>query len=182
MARNELIHSYLSELEMYLSRVNKIQAQEIVKEIESHIYDSLIMESDESHDTTEVVLGRLGTPKELASGYIEHINIGVAPPKGLKPMTKITMGMSKSFYYLIFVLGGSLGLTFIATALAKLIAPPKFGVWIAEHGNSIIVSFSNNSYHSNEVPAIWLVPISLLSGLVILYLTKRLTQLLKVFV
>ncbi|MCL1077881.1 hypothetical protein D5R81_17935 [Parashewanella spongiae] len=181
MARNELIHTYLSELEIYLSRINKVQAQEIVKEIESHIYDSLMMEED-NHDTTEVVLGRLGTPQELASVYIEHINIGVAPPKGLKPMTKITMEMSKSFYYLIFVLGGSLGLSLIATALAKLIVPSKFGVWIAEHGNSIIVSFSNNSYHSKEIPAIWLVPISLLAGLVTLYLTKRLTQLLKVFV
>ena len=181
MARNELIHTYLSELEMYLSRVSQVQAQEIVKEIESHIYDSIMIGSDENH-TTESVLNRLGAPKELASGYIEHINIGVAPPKGLKPISKITIGISKSFYCLIFILGVSLGLTFIATALAKLIVPSKFGVWITEHGNSIIVSFSQNSYHSNEIPAVWLVPISLLFGLVILYITKRLTQLIKVFI
>ena len=180
MARNELIHTYLSELEMYLSRVNKAQAQEIVKEIESHIYDSITIEHTETSTDTESVLNRLGTPKQLADGYIEHISIGVAPPKGLKPVSKITMG--KSLYYLTVTFGVGLALALISTALAKLIIPSQFGVWIAEHGNSIIISFDQLNHQSNEVPATWLVPISLFSGLAILYLTKRLTQVLKVFV
>ena len=40
MARSELIYDYLSDLEIYLSRVSEAQAQEVVQEIETHIFDS----------------------------------------------------------------------------------------------------------------------------------------------
>ena len=82
MARSELIHNYLAELQIYLSRVSEVQAQEVVQEIESHIYDALAMQQGADDSAVEAILVRLGTARELAAGYIDHITIGVAPPKG----------------------------------------------------------------------------------------------------
>lgn len=41
MEQRDIIHQYLKELERYLARLEKAQAQEVLKEIESHIFDAL---------------------------------------------------------------------------------------------------------------------------------------------
>ena len=105
MARSELVHQYLSDLEQYLSRLSEARAQEIVQEIESHIYDAMEVRSAADEGGPEAILGRLGTPRELAAGYIDHLNTGVAPPRGLKPLSRVRKGISKGLYYLVCCLG-----------------------------------------------------------------------------
>jgi uncharacterized membrane protein len=180
MARSDLIHNYLSELEIYLSRVSEARAQEVVQEIESHIYDSLAAEPQEG--AVEAILGRLGTARELAAGYVDHITIGVAPPKGLKPLSRIKKGVSKSLYYLVGWLGYSAGLTLIFLAVLKLVSPSSFGVWIAEHGNSVVISFSQTDLQANELSALWLIPAAAFSGSGLLYLTRQICRILKMHI
>jgi hypothetical protein len=180
MARSELIHNYLSELEIYLSRVSEARAQEVVQEIESHIYDSLATEPQD--DAIEAILGRLGTARELAAGYIDHITIGVAPPKGLKPLSRIKKGISKSLYYLVCWLGYSAGFTLVLLAVLKLVSPSSFGVWIAEHGNSVVISFSQTDLQASELSALWLIPTAALAGVGLLYLTRQIARILKMHI
>ncbi|MFS1524041.1 HAAS signaling domain-containing protein [Microbulbifer sp. 2304DJ12-6] len=179
MARSKLIHNYLSELEIYLSRISEVQALEVVQEIESHIYEALSLR--ESSENTEIksILAKLGTPRELAAGYIEHITIGVAPPKGLKPLLKFKKGVSRSFYYLVYTIGFGIGFILVVSAMLKIITPSLFGVWYAEHGNSLVVSFNQSDYSAQEIPAIWLALISAMIGTGILYLTYKICRILK---
>jgi len=182
MARSELVHKYLSELEIYLSRVSEARAQEVVQEIESHIYDTLASQQESSEGAVEAILGRLGTPRELAAGYIEHITIGVAPPKGLKPLSRVKKGISKSLYYLACCLGYGSGIGLLAVALLKLFIPSSFGVWVVEHGNSVVVSFSQADYQASEISAVWLIPLSVLTGAGLLYLTTQIARILKMHI
>jgi hypothetical protein len=183
MARSELIHTYLSELEIYLSRVSEARAQEVVQEIESHIYDALALGAapDETsmEGSVEAILGRLGTARELAAAYIEHITIGVAPPKGLKPLARMRKGISHSFYYLVCCLGYGSGGGLMLAALWKLWNPSALGVWLTEHGNSVVVSFSQTDYEASEISAVWLIPLAVLAGAGLLYLTRQIARILK---
>lgn len=179
MARSELIHNYLAELQIYLSRVSEMQAQEVVQEIESHIYDALAMQQESKADSVEAILGRLGTARELAAGYIDHLTIGMPPPKGLKPLSRVKKGISKSLYYLICILGYGCGTALLLVALLKLLLPSGFGVWIAEHGNSVVLAFSQLEPQANEIPALWLIPVVALTGAGLLYLTRQIARILK---
>ena len=179
MARSELIHNYLAELQIYLSRVSEVQAQEVVQEIESHIYDTLAMQSGAEDSAVETILARLGTARELAAGYIDHITIGVAPPKGLRPLSRVRKGISKSLYYLICILGYGIGAALLLVSLLKLMLPSSFGVWVAEHGNSVVIAFSQLEPHAREIPALWLIPVASLCGAGLLYLTRQIARILK---
>jgi uncharacterized membrane protein len=179
MARSELIHNYLAELQIYLSRVSEVQAQEVVQEIESHIYDALAMQQGAEDSAVEDILVRLGTARELAAGYIDHITIGVAPPKGLKPLSRVRKGISKGFYYLICLLGYAGGATLLLLAILKLLLPSSFGVWITEYGNSVVIAFSQLEPQANEIPALWLIPVAAMSGTGLLYLTRQIARILK---
>jgi len=179
MARSELIHKYLSELQIYLSRVSEARAQEVVQEIESHIYDTLALQQPPEEGSIEIILGRLGTPRELAAGYIDHITIGVAPPKGLKPLSRVKKGISKSLYYLVCCLGYGSGSSLLVVALIKLLYPSGFGIWISEQGNSVVVYFSQMDLQANEIPAVWLIPLAAVSGAGLLYLTRQIARILK---
>lgn len=182
MARSDLIHRYLSDLETYLSRVSEARAQEVVQEIESHIYDTLALQQEPEANAIEAILGRLGTPRELAAAYIEHITIGVAPPKGLKPLSRIKEGVSKSFYYVICALGYGTGAVLLLLAVMKLLMPSALGVWVAEHGNSIVISFSQTSLQASEIPGMWLIPLSASAGVTLLYLTNTITRILRRYI
>lgn len=179
MARSELIHNYLAELQIYLSRVSEVQAQEVVQEIESHIYDSLAMHTGAEDSAVEAILARLGTARELAAGYIDHITIGVAPPKGLRPLSRVRKGISKSLYYLICILGYGIGAALVLVSLLKLTLPSSIGVWVAEHGNSVVIAFSQLEPHAREIPALWLIPVAFFCGAGMLYLTRQIARILK---
>ena len=182
MARSELVHQYLSDLERYLSRLSEARAQEIVQEIESHIYDAIELQVAAGEGGAEAILGRLGTPRELAAGYIDHVTTGVAPPRGLKPLSRVRKGMSRGLYYLVCCLGYGTAVALLAAAALKLVSPASLGVWVAEHGNSVVVSFSQLDPQANELPAAWLVPIAVLAGAGLLYLTRRVASILKMHV
>lgn len=179
MARSELIYDYLSHLEIYLSRVSEAQAKEVVQEIESHIFDSLSLHEGPEAEAVTTILGRLGTPRELAAGYIEHLTIGTQPPKGLKRLSNVKRHIGKGMYYLICALGYFSGILSVFAALAKLVSPDSFNVWIAEHGNSIVLSFSQTSYEAEKLPALWFIPCAGLFGILVVYLTSRIARVLQ---
>ncbi|MEW5249889.1 HAAS signaling domain-containing protein [Microbulbifer sp. 2201CG32-9] len=182
MARNKLIHDYLSELEIYLSRISEIQALEVVREIESHIYDSLDLQEKSDNTEIELILARLGTPRDLAAGYIEHVTTGAAPPKGLKPLSGIRKGISKSIYYLIVSVGFGISIALITAAMVKLISPSIFSVWIAEHGNSLIISFSQADQSAQDLGTVWVTSTAILIGFSTFYLTSRISRILKMHI
>jgi uncharacterized membrane protein len=179
MARSELIHKYLSDLETSLSRVSQARAQEVVQEIESHIYDALAMQDESGESGVEAILGRLGTPRELAAAYIDHITIGAAPPKGFKPLSRVTKGISKGLYWMICGLGYGAGFALVALALLMALMPGTIGVWVSEHGNSVVISFRELAPHGRALSALWLVPSSIALGGALLYLTARVARILK---
>ena len=181
MSEREIIHKYLKSLSKYLSRLDKTDADEVLLEIESHIYDAVEMHQEDanSKDVQEILNG-FGEPRELAGQYVQHILKGAPPPSGFKAIQSVKKGVTKSLYFSMGLFGFGTATFLIIAGLAKLFIPDSVGVWSVEHGNSVIISFSEHTYpNSEELLGYWLIPITIGLGIGAAYLTKQVLKVLK---
>src|SRR3990167_9225382 len=95
MEQRDIIHQYLKELERYLARLKKTEAQEVLKEIESHIFDALEQQHSGQAEDARAILQGFGEPRELAAQYVAHITKGAPPPVGFKAIQKVKQGRSE---------------------------------------------------------------------------------------
>jgi len=181
MSEREQIHHYLKDLSKYLSRLDKLSADEVIREIESHILDALeIQEQNGQQSDAQAVLDGFGEPRELANQYVEHMLKGTPPPRGFKAIQTVKKGVTKSLYYSMGFFGFGISLFLIIIGLSKLFMPDLIGVWSATHGNSVIITFSEHAYsNSTEILGYWLIPIAILLGIGIARLTKKVLAVLK---
>ncbi len=178
MSQRDIIHQYLKELEMYLARLEPEDANDVIREIESHIYDML--EQDDDAGNLESTMQRLGPARELAAGYVDHIVEGTPPPRGLNAIQKVKRGASRGLYYAMALFGFGIAGTLLLLAVAKLLYPQEIGLWIAEHGNSIIIGYANSDMpQSQEALGGFFMPVMLALAAAISYVTWRVLRVLK---
>ena len=181
MKHSDAIRDYLKSLSKYLSRLERSDAEEVIREIESHILDVLEQQEQSGQDVDiDSILERFGPARELATQYVDHVRVGAPPPAGFRAIQKVKQGVTKGIYYSMVAFGYGTALLLFAAGLTKLFAPRQIGVWAASHGNSIIISFADLGIaNSNELLGFWLVPIALLLGAGIASLTRRVLAVLK---
>jgi uncharacterized membrane protein len=181
MPNRELIHQYLKSLSKYLSRLDKSAAEDVIREIESHIFDALELQEKNGHQTdAQKILDGFGEPRALANQYVEHLLKGTPPPVGFKAIQKVKKGATKTLYYSMWLLGFGVAVFLITIGLVKLFLPAEIGVWSAVQGNSVIISFSENVYpDSAELLGYWLSPVAIVIGICIAFLTKSVLRVLK---
>lgn len=178
MTDRDLIHDYLKSLSKYLSRLNKADADEVIREIESHIYDAL--ETSSSDSSAEDVLAGFGAPRDLAAGYVDHMLEGTPPPAGFRAIQKIKKGATKGIYLSTALFGFGFSAFFLCLGLYKLFAPSALKIWEADHGNSWIIGLDTQMPQgSTELLGYWVIPVAILFGLGSFYLTKRILSILK---
>lgn len=178
MTDRDIVHNYLKTLERYLSRLERQEADEVIREIESHIFDAL----DEAGDgiTASAILEGFGSPRALATAYVEHMLEGTPPPQGFKAIQKVRKGMTKGLYYSTIGFGYLLACGLLFIGFWKPFAPENIGVWSAAGGNSIIVGFVEAPpTGSAEILGWWLIPVFLTLGAAIAWGTYRLISILK---
>lgn len=178
MSDRELIHEYLKSLGLYLSRLDNATADEVIREIESHIYDRL--EEPQRTATVGEILDGFGNPRELANAYVEHIIEGTPPPKGFRAIEAVKKGAGKGLYYLTGGIGYFVALSLMILGLAKPFSADTIGVWTAPHGEAFVVGMlSNQPAGTDELLGWWLIPLALGLGTAIGLLTRRLLIVLK---
>ncbi len=179
--QRDLIHDYLQELNRYLVRLSLAEAQEVLREIESHLFDA-IEQGEASGQMIDVatVLKGFGEPRDLASQYVAHITTGAPPPRGFKAIQKVKQGVTISLYYAMALFGFSIAAALIMIALAKIAAPELVGVWSAAGGNSFIIGYTTpNLPQEREMLGAWLVPLAGFTGCAIFEMTRRVLSALK---
>jgi len=181
MSDRDIIHNYLKSLSKYLSRLEKADAEDVIREIESHIYDVLeAHEADGSKTDAEAILAGFGQPRDLAAGYVEHILEGAAPPSGFKAIQQVKKGATKGLYFGMGLFGYSIALALILIGIYKPFEPEIVGVWVGDPGNSFIVGVvADMPEGTHELLGWWLIPVAIGLGIGIAYLTKRVLSVLK---
>lgn len=181
MPERELIHTYLKSLSKYLSRLDKFDAEEVIREIESHILDAIeLQEHNGQQPDAQAILDGFGEPRELANQYVEHLLKGSPPPRGFKAIQKVKKGATKTIYYSMGLLGFGISISLIIIGLGKLFMPDVFGLWAITEGNSVTITFSEHAIpNSEELLGYWLIPIAISFGIGIASLTKSVLKVLK---
>lgn len=181
MSDRKLIQDYLVNLERYLSRLNNIEAEEVLREIESHIYDSL-EQAEANGETIDVsaMLDRFGSARQLAEQYTDHVLQGTPPPEGFSAIRTVQKGVSKGVYWGTAIFGYSVSITLLIIAVAKLFMPDLVGVWSASNGNSVVVGITERAQQQgSELLGFWIVPIGIILGILLMLLTNNILRVLK---
>lgn len=181
MSDREQIQNYLHTLDRYLARLPKEDANEVLKEIESHIYDAIeLAESQGEQIDVSGLLQGFGSPRQLAEQYIDHMLEGTPPPDGFSALTSVKHKATTGIYWSTLLLGYGLSLCLMLLAVAKIVSPELVGVWPSEGGQSVIVGVIDvDSQPSNELLQGWLVPVAIVLGALVARLTYKLLQILK---
>lgn len=178
---NDSIHRYLNDLRRYLARLAPHETQEVIREIESHLFD--VMEQQEAAGKTAdagAILRGFGEPRQLAAQYIAHIEEGAPPPRGFKAIQSMKKSATATLYFAMAVFGFSTAMCLLFIAGAKFLLPESVGVWSTPHGNSIVVGFvSVPPMAMPEVMGWWIVPAAAILALAVALLTRKVLSVLK---
>jgi len=128
------IDHYLTVLRLHLGPLTIREREEIVREITAHVRDS----AEEPGASVEGVLGRLGTPEELAAQYRDGLLISrarhsVSPIVLLRATFRIaTKGIAGIVVFFLALFGYAVGGGLVLTALVKPILPGNTGAWVQD--------------------------------------------------
>lgn len=181
MEQQQMIHQYLNTLQRYLARLSQAEAKEVIREIESHIFD-LIEQREAAGQPADAatILQGFGEPRQLAGQYVAHITDGAPPPLGFRAIQRVKHGVTASLYYGMAVFGFVTAFCLLFLAGAKLITPDAVGVWAMSEGNSLTIAFLAEPFPpEQELFGMTLVPLAALLGLLVMWLTRRILTVLK---
>lgn len=175
MTSRHQIHAYMRTLRAQLGRLDKAEADEVIREIESHLHDVVEQAEARGEDLEiDALLQGFGPPELLAAQYVAHIRTGTPPPAGFGVIQRVRQTVTHGLYYSMAAFGYSIAIACLLLAVAKVLQPSLVGAWSANGGNSVAVTWSGSPYpQAKEVLGYWLVPIVLLASLWCAVLTRR---------
>jgi hypothetical protein len=176
------VRGYLYVLERSLRTfLPKEVVADAVREVESHIRDRVLQVEPvpNERDALERVLAELGPPLRIAQAYAAEMTMEEAAVTGrIMPMARALFHLAATglvgFAAAFGLLAGYLiGAGFIVVAALKPIFPNNTGLWVRD---GIPISFGTMSPAPTDavpVGGYWIIPISLVIGLLILVVTHR---------
>jgi hypothetical protein len=175
---HKTVDAYLKSLRRELRELLDEDAEEIVEEIRTHIFDKT--SGEESPEAVAATLAALGTPQELAERYrteelLERARLARSP-KYLMRATLRWAGLSV-MGLLVFALSGlgyGVGGGLFLLGLLKLFHPSTTGVYgtFTDHDSSFNWQ-SGGPNKPGELLGWWLVPLGILIGGGLLLVTFR---------
>ena len=182
MVSHQPIQTYMKSLAIHLRKLDKADADEVIREIDCHINDVLEQAAarGEKRDV-EAVLEGLGPPDALAAQSVAHIQVGAPPPAGFRVIQRVRRTVTSGLYYTMGAAGFASATALLMLALAKVMAPSSIGAWSTGKGHSITLTWSGSpDPGSEELLGYGLVPIALLAALFCAELTRRVLQALQI--
>jgi hypothetical protein len=180
------IDAYLATLRKQLRALPSEDANDIVEEIHAHILDkSTAMTAEGMVSTT---LAALGTPEELAARYrtdelLKRAQVTRSPVVSLFSLARwATLSLIGLVAFVVSLAGYAVGALLVVVGLFKLIYPHNGGIFFdpkpGGHGIDGSAGFSFVSggtwtHPGHEVLRLWLAPICLALGALLLFLTFR---------
>jgi hypothetical protein len=171
------VDAYLAALRRHLRDLLEEDSRDIVEEIRAHILDKT--SGDASPESLAFTLAALGTPEELAQRYrteemLKRAQMARSPAYLLRSLLRwAALSLAGVVVFLISAVGYCLGgILFILGAL-KLSNPHKTGVYGVFNANNSSLSFQSGGPTGHDLLGWWLIPIGLIVGGGLLFLTFR---------
>jgi uncharacterized membrane protein len=159
---------YLKRVEKCLTILSKVDRQEMLMEINSHIFEGMQRFSDNNEtDNLLTVLEKLGTPKEFLKPVIADKKIAQAVrtfnPKDV--LQALLLNFKNGIIYSVFALLYLLLFVFVFFIAAKIIFPTKTGLFYLDDKFQAF-GFIQNIDGMNDVLRFWFIPFVTLSAII----------------
>jgi len=169
------LEAYLAELRRGLGPLPETARTEIVTELRGHVLESAGEEPTEAG--VAAVLERLGPAEQLAALYVTD-GVLLGAERSRSPWTLLWSlarlagtSLAGAFALLGCVVGYGLAASFALAAVRKPIAPGSVGLWqLGPDSYSLTLGFAGPPA-GRELLGWWIVPIGLLAGVGVLWLT-----------
>jgi hypothetical protein len=172
------IDAYLAALRKQLRDLMDEDVKDIVEEIRTHILDKT--SGDDPADSVPCTLAALGTPEELASRYrteelLKRARMARSPGYLVRSLLRwAALSIAGIIVFLISVIGYCLGGGLFILGALKLISPHKTGIWGVFTSHNWSLAFQSGGQNGGkDLLGWWLVPIGLILGGALLFLTFR---------
>ena len=167
------VDQYLKRLRKNLSHLPEAETADITRELRSHILERLGTGDVGPGGDVDAVLASLGTPEEMASGYVtEHIISAAASSRSpwmiMRGIFRLASVSMAGFAILIASLIGYLiGVPLLLMALTKPFMPSHVGLWIQTQvvPHTLFFGISIREMQGQDLLGWWIVPLGLIVGL-----------------
>jgi hypothetical protein len=176
------VEDYLARVRKGLAGLSAKAASEIVEELRSHILEKAAPNGDATPGAVEDVLAALGKPEELAAQYmaddlLERAASNGSPRLFLRGLLLWASLSAGGIFVLIgCVVGYFLGGAFMLCAILKPLHPQSAGLWQLPdeaHSYSLRLGFGSVPVGGTELLGWWMVPVGLLLGGGLCWLTTQ---------
>ncbi len=175
------IDGCLAEVRRGLRGLSAGETADILEELRSHIVDRARESGAVTPASVAAAVGGLGDLRELAGAYAAG-RIAAPVEERRSPWWMLgaafRLARLSAWGFCVFVaslLGYGVGASLVITALVKPFAPKYAGLWVSGHGETFTLDLGvhGDPVAGQELLGWWIIPIGLVLGALMLWLTWR---------
>lgn len=175
------LDTYLVQMRRRLHALPSGEVEEILKELRSHVLDRV--EGALTPNGVETALAALGSPAEIARANVTQraaamFDTSPAPVRLLRALWRVaSVSVLGVFVFLVSLIGYAMSAGFLGMAVLKPFLPGSVGLWQSPSSDGTFqYAFGtiDRTVGARELLGWWSIPVALIAGLVIGYLTWRL--------
>ncbi|MEG0926964.1 hypothetical protein [Chryseobacterium sp.] len=178
-----IYENYLKQIQSATKKLSREDHNDILMELNSHIYESMSKKSDESNSEVKDLidtLDKIGIPNEVLKPLIADKKLNQAT-KTFNPIhifQALVLNFSYGVIYFIFFILYLFLFSFVALVFGKLFFPNNVGFYyqkgeIFQYGGFI----ENEKLQNFEVLGNWFIPVTILLGIIFYFLITLLLKL-----
>lgn len=158
---------YISGVKNSIKNLNKSNQNEILMEINSHIYEGLHASDKPEVEGLLDVIEKLGNPEIYLNELVAEKQLEEAAKSfnPIKIFKALILNLTNGFSYVIFFLLYLSLFSFVYLIIMKIIKPKEVGFFYNEDG-SFVLGLSHQNYEQHEQLGHWFIP--LMAGCAIL--------------
>lgn len=176
------LDTYLAQVHRHLKSLPPAEVRETLAELRSHVLDKV--GGDVTPARVEAAIAELGSPREVARVNVAErvaaeLEVSRSPWRVGRAIVRLAgLSLYGVFAFVVSVAGYGAGLAFLVTAAVKPFARKHAGLWIYDRGpDDTMVSWAlgvtDRSHPGHEVLGAWIIPIGIVMGIVLGWLTWR---------
>lgn len=170
-----IYENYLKQIRSATKKLNKDDQNDVIMEINSHIYESMSTINDDINETKNLkkTLDKIGIPSEVLKPLVAEKKLSQAT-KTFNPVhifQALVLNFSYGIIYFIFFILYLFLFSFIVMVPVKLLYPNNVGFYYKEGEIFQYGGFVTNEYLKNyEVLGDWFIPVTIILGIIFYFL------------
>lgn len=176
------LDTYLNQVQRHLTGLPHAEVRETLAELRSHVLDKVA--GDLAVVRVEAALAELGAPRDVARINVTErvaaeLETNRSPWRVFQAIGRLaSLSLYGLFAFLVSFTGYGSALAFLATAAVKPFAWDRAGLWIwatqpGDVSASWALGVSGGPHRGHEVLGVWIIPIGIVAGLLLGWLTWR---------